>query len=91
MTKYIHFFITECVNVSANIKCNKLLFQITCAKYAMKIIKKSRMTNGQINHLNDPEKIMNEINIMKAVRHVSYSTVYKTTLFFRMLCYSLFY
>ena len=29
------------------------------------------MTNGQINHLNDPEKIMNEITIMKSVRHVS--------------------
>lgn len=38
----------------------------------MKIIKKSRLTNGQINHLTDPDKIMNEINIMKALRHVSY-------------------
>lgn len=37
----------------------------------MKIIKKSRLTNGQINNLNDPQKIMNEINIMKSVRHVS--------------------
>lgn len=38
----------------------------------MKIIKKSRLTNGQKNHLNDPEKIMNEIIIMKALRHVSH-------------------
>lgn len=37
----------------------------------MKIIKKSRLTNGQANNLNDPEKIMNEILIMKALRHVS--------------------
>lgn len=44
----------------------------------MKIIKKSRLTNGQINHLNDPEKIMNEIAIMKAVQHVSrYNTIEK--------------
>ncbi|XP_075977528.1 ovarian-specific serine/threonine-protein kinase loki [Anticarsia gemmatalis] len=48
----------------------KLVYdKIKCTKYAMKIIKKSRLTNGQMNHLNDPEKIMNEINIMKAVRH----------------------
>ncbi|XP_053609286.1 ovarian-specific serine/threonine-protein kinase Lok [Plodia interpunctella] len=40
-----------------------------CSKHAMKIIKKSRLTNGQINHLTDPKKIMNEINIMKALRH----------------------
>ncbi|XP_013186869.1 ovarian-specific serine/threonine-protein kinase Lok [Amyelois transitella] len=40
-----------------------------CSKHAMKMIKKSRLTNGQINHLTDPEKIMNEINIMKALRH----------------------
>nr|XP_021188313.2 ovarian-specific serine/threonine-protein kinase Lok [Helicoverpa armigera] len=48
----------------------KLIYdKVTCSKYAMKIIKKSRLTNGHVNHLNDPEKIMNEINIMKAVRH----------------------
>ncbi|CAH0398384.1 unnamed protein product [Chilo suppressalis] len=40
-----------------------------CTKHAMKIIKKSRLTNGQINHLTDPVKIMNEINIMKALKH----------------------
>lgn len=40
-----------------------------CTKHAMKIIKKSRLTNGQVTHLNDPEKIMNEIRIMKALRH----------------------
>ncbi|KAG6443717.1 hypothetical protein O3G_MSEX003026 [Manduca sexta] len=40
-----------------------------CTKHAMKIIKKCRLTNGQVNHLNDPVKIMNEINIMKALRH----------------------
>uniref|UniRef100_A0A2H1X294 SFRICE_017898 n=1 Tax=Spodoptera frugiperda TaxID=7108 RepID=A0A2H1X294_SPOFR len=48
----------------------KLIYdKVKCTKYAMKIIKKSRLTNGQINHLNDPEKIMNEIAIMKAVQH----------------------
>ncbi|CAG9102216.1 unnamed protein product [Plutella xylostella] len=40
-----------------------------CVQYAMKIIKKSRLTNGHMNNLNDPAKIMNEINIMKALRH----------------------
>ncbi|KAL4713995.1 hypothetical protein ACJJTC_005626 [Scirpophaga incertulas] len=40
-----------------------------CTKHAMKVIKKSRLTNGQVHHLNDPEKIMNEIYIMKALRH----------------------
>ncbi|XP_045448052.1 ovarian-specific serine/threonine-protein kinase Lok-like [Melitaea cinxia] len=48
----------------------KLVYdKTTCSKYAMKVIKKSRLTNGQINHLNDPVKIMNEINIMTALRH----------------------
>ncbi|XP_059048501.1 ovarian-specific serine/threonine-protein kinase Lok-like [Achroia grisella] len=48
----------------------KLVYdKIKCTKYAMKIIKKSRLTNGQFNNLNDPKKIMNEINIMKALKH----------------------
>lgn len=48
----------------------KLVYdKIKCTKHAMKIIKKSRLTNGQINHINKPAKIMNEINIMKALRH----------------------
>ncbi|XP_063364229.1 ovarian-specific serine/threonine-protein kinase Lok-like [Cydia amplana] len=48
----------------------KLVYDKTkCTKHAMKIIKKSRMTNGQVNNLNDPEKIRNEINIMTALRH----------------------
>ncbi|CAG4982930.1 unnamed protein product [Parnassius apollo] len=48
----------------------KLVYDKTkCTKYAMKIIKKSRFPNGQINHLNDPQKIANEVNIMKALRH----------------------
>lgn len=36
----------------------------------MKVIKKSRLTNGQIHNLNDPAKIMNEVNILKALKHV---------------------
>ncbi|XP_026761817.2 ovarian-specific serine/threonine-protein kinase Lok [Galleria mellonella] len=48
----------------------KLVFDKTkCTKYAMKIIRKSRVTNGQLNNLNDPKKIMNEINIMKSLKH----------------------
>ncbi|KAM3965326.1 cell cycle checkpoint kinase 2 [Aphomia sociella] len=48
----------------------KLVYDKTkCSMYAMKIIKKSRLTNGQLNNLNDPKKIMNEIKIMKALRH----------------------
>ncbi|CAH2048594.1 unnamed protein product, partial [Iphiclides podalirius] len=48
----------------------KLVYDKTkCTKHAMKIIKKLRLTNGQINNLNDPQKIMNEVNIMKALRH----------------------
>ncbi|KAI5644298.1 protein kinase domain-containing protein [Phthorimaea operculella] len=48
----------------------KLVYDKTkCSKHAMKIIKKSKLTNGQANSLNNPEKIMNEINIMKALQH----------------------
>ncbi|KAJ2949058.1 hypothetical protein O0L34_g5998 [Tuta absoluta] len=48
----------------------KLVYDKTkCTKHAMKIIKKSKLTNGQANSLNNPEKIMNEINIMKALQH----------------------
>ncbi|XP_072949165.1 ovarian-specific serine/threonine-protein kinase Lok [Epargyreus clarus] len=48
----------------------KLVYnKVKCTKHAMKIIKKSRLTNGKIDNLNDPAKIMNEVNIMKALRH----------------------
>ncbi|CAG4956066.1 unnamed protein product [Colias eurytheme] len=48
----------------------KLVYnKVTCTKYAMKIIKKCRLTNGQMNHLNDPMKIMNEVKILKALKH----------------------
>ncbi|CAG9786697.1 unnamed protein product [Diatraea saccharalis] len=40
-----------------------------CTKHAIKIIKKSRLTNGQLNNLTDPIKIINEINIMKSLNH----------------------
>ncbi|CAG9561957.1 unnamed protein product [Danaus chrysippus] len=48
----------------------KLVYHKTkCTKHAMKVIKKSRLTNGQIHNLNDPAKIMNEVNILKALKH----------------------
>ncbi|CAH2232858.1 jg16618 [Pararge aegeria aegeria] len=48
----------------------KLVYdKVKCSKYAMKVIKKSRLSNGQVNHLNDPVKIMNEVRIMKALKH----------------------
>ncbi|KAJ0176665.1 hypothetical protein K1T71_007844 [Dendrolimus kikuchii] len=40
-----------------------------CTKHAMKVIKKNRLSTGQVSQLNDPVKIMNEIKIMKALRH----------------------
>ncbi|CAK1556321.1 unnamed protein product [Leptosia nina] len=54
----------------------KLVYnKVTCMKYAMKIIKKGRLTNGQINNLTDPIKVMNEVNILKALRHPCITTV----------------
>ncbi|CAH0715605.1 unnamed protein product, partial [Brenthis ino] len=48
----------------------KLVYnKMKCSKHAMKVIKKNRISNGEINHLNDPAKIMNEVNIMKTLRH----------------------
>ncbi|KPI94446.1 PREDICTED: ovarian-specific serine/threonine-protein kinase Lok-like [Papilio xuthus] len=48
----------------------KLVYDKTkCTKHAMKIIKKCRLTNGEVNNLTDPQRIMNEVNIMKALRH----------------------
>lgn len=41
-------------------------------KYAMKVIKKGRLTNGQVNNLTESVKVMNEVNILMALRHVSY-------------------
>lgn len=41
-----------------------------CKRFAMKtIVKAGCSTNGYINPLNDPEKIMNEVKILKALRH----------------------
>lgn len=59
-----------------------LAFQVMCTKHAMKVIKKSRLTNGQVNHLNDPKKILNEINIMLALKHVSMLTTIILCYFF---------
>lgn len=52
----------------------KLVFsKIGCKKFAMKTIQKMCFTtNGHRHPLNDPEKIMNEVKILKALKHVSY-------------------
>ncbi|XP_041979245.1 ovarian-specific serine/threonine-protein kinase Lok [Aricia agestis] len=48
----------------------KLAFnKTTCTKYAIKIIKKCRLTNGNFHQLNNPEKIQNEIRILKTLNH----------------------
>lgn len=43
--------------------------KVKCTRYAMKIIKKNKITNGQVSALNDPQKIMNEVNILKSLKH----------------------
>ncbi|XP_053987689.1 serine/threonine-protein kinase Chk2-like [Hylaeus anthracinus] len=49
----------------------KLVFsKVGCKKFAMKtIMKLGDGTNGQRHPLNDPEKIMNEVRILKALKH----------------------
>ncbi|XP_076232242.1 serine/threonine-protein kinase Chk2 [Calliopsis andreniformis] len=49
----------------------KLVFsKIGCKKFAMKtILKMGATTNGYKHPLNDPEKIMNEVKILKALKH----------------------
>lgn len=44
----------------------------TCQQYAMKIVKKNMLaTSANPNHLNDPNRVMNEAKIMKSLEHVS--------------------
>lgn len=46
--------------------------KVGCKKFALKtIMKLGGTTNGQKYLLNDPEKIMNEVKILKALKHVS--------------------
>ncbi|OAD53345.1 Ovarian-specific serine/threonine-protein kinase Lok [Eufriesea mexicana] len=49
----------------------KMVFnKVDCKKFAMKTIMKiGGTTNGQKHPLNDPEKIMNEVKILKALKH----------------------
>ncbi|XP_015432601.1 PREDICTED: ovarian-specific serine/threonine-protein kinase Lok [Dufourea novaeangliae] len=49
----------------------KLVFsKVGCKKFAMKtVLKMSTTTNGQRHPLNDPDKIMNEVKILKALKH----------------------
>lgn len=49
----------------------KMVFnKIGCQKFAMKTVMKiGGITNGQKHPLNDPEKIMNEVKILKALKH----------------------
>lgn len=54
----------------------KMIFnKVGCKKFALKTIMKlggtMDKTNGQKHPLNDPEKIMNEVKILKALKHVS--------------------
>ena len=44
---------------------------MTCKKYAMKIITKKSLSNVHKVGLNDPKKIINEVNILKSLRHVN--------------------
>ncbi|CAH4028528.1 ovarian-specific serine/threonine-protein kinase Lok-like [Pieris brassicae] len=54
----------------------KLVYnKLTCMKFAMKVVKKGKLTNGQINNLTDPVKVMNEVNILKALRHPCVTSV----------------
>ncbi|XP_067010659.2 serine/threonine-protein kinase Chk2 [Anabrus simplex] len=49
----------------------------TCKQYAIKIIsKKAYLTNGTKNHVNDPDKMMNEVIILKALRHPNIIRIY---------------
>ncbi|KAI8118033.1 Ovarian-specific serine/threonine-protein kinase Lok [Lucilia cuprina] len=42
----------------------------TCQQYAMKIVKKNMLaTSTNPNHLNDPNRVMNEAKIMKSLEH----------------------
>lgn len=51
---------------------NMVFNKMGCQKFAMKTIMKiGGTTNGQKHPLNDPEKIMNEVKILKALKHVS--------------------
>lgn len=44
----------------------------SCKRFAMKTIMKLGDTTSKHRHpLNDPEKIMNEVKILKALKHVS--------------------
>ncbi|XP_017886039.1 serine/threonine-protein kinase Chk2-like [Ceratina calcarata] len=49
----------------------KMVFtKVGCKKFAMKtIIKVAGTTHGQRHPLNDPEKIMNEVKILKSLKH----------------------
>lgn len=44
---------------------------VTCEEFAMKQVVKMRLEDPGQNILNDPERIMNEVSIMKGLEHVS--------------------
>ena len=52
----------------------KLVFtKVGCKRFAMKIISKKGLTTMNSNPAHDPKKIMNEVEILKKLRHVSFS------------------
>ena len=52
--------------------------RLTCDQFAMKHVQKNMLSvSSKRNNLNDPNRVMNEVHIMKALEHVSY---------FRILC-----
>lgn len=58
----------------------KMVFsKIGCKRFAMKtIVKMTGTKNGYKHPLNDPDKIMNEVKILKALKHVSYYALQTT-------------
>lgn len=51
----------------------KMIFsKIGCKKFALKTITKNKfLTDDKRHPFSDPDKILNEVNILKALRHVS--------------------
>ena len=50
----------------------RLVYDVaTCKKYAMKQVVKMRLEDPGQKIINDPERIMNEVAIMKSLEHVS--------------------
>lgn len=67
-----------------NIRC--LVLQNSCERYAMKVAEKKHFDNNVGQYINNPDKVMAEVNILRGLKHVSFKNMVTFHVSVSVLC-----